>query len=230
MDYFPAMSASRLSVLLGIIFMSAAAPWLRADRVEMQNGDRYFGRVLSVSSNTVVLESEVLGKINVPRKQVASLVFGTNTVAPMVATKVAQTSAPTNPPTAASLAALAGTNADLSAVLRNPDLNTNFIRQVREQMLADSPEAAGKYDEMVNDLLSGKMNMDDLRREARSSADQLRELKRDLGSDAGDSIDAYLDVLDNFLAETDTEPTNASPAPQSKMQASHSAALPAPGH
>jgi len=128
------------------------------------------------------------------------------------------------------LAALAGTNADFSAVLRNPDLNTNFIRQVREQMLAGSPEAADKYDEMVNDLMSGKMNMDDLRREAKSSADQLRELKRDLGSDAGDSIDAYLDVLDNFLAEIDTEPTNASPAPQSKMQASHSAALSAPGH
>jgi hypothetical protein len=229
MDYFPAMSASRLFVLLGVIFMSVAAPRLRADQVEMQNGDRYFGRVLSVSGDTVVLESEVLGKINVPRKQIASLVFGTNAAAPMAATRVAQLSAPTNPPASASLAALAGTNADLSAVLRNPDLNTNFIRQVREQMLAGSPEAAGKYDEMVNELMSGKMNIDDLRREAKSSADQLRELKRDLGSDAGDSIDAYLDVLDSFLEETDAEPTNAASAPQSKMQASHSAALPATG-
>jgi len=230
MSYFLTMIVRRLFISSGIIFMSAAAPWLRADRVEMQNGDRYFGRVMSMSADTVVLESEVLGKINVPRKQVASLVFGTNAAAPMAATQVAQISAPTNPPTAASLAALAGTNADFSAVLRNPDLNTNFIRQVREQMLAGSPEAAGKYDEMVNDLMSGKMNMDDLRREAKSSADQLRELKRDLGSDAGDSIDAYLDVLDNFIAETDIEPTNAASAPQSKMQASHSAALSAPGH
>ena len=229
MDYFSVMSASRLFVLLGVIFMSVAAPRLRADQVEMQNGDRYFGRVLSVSGDTVVLESEVLGKINVPRKQIASLVFGTNAAAPMAATRVAQLSAPTNPPASASLAALAGTNADLSAVLRNPDLNTNFIRQVREQMLAGSPEAAGKYDEMVNELMSGKMNIDDLRREAKSSADQLRELKRDLGSDAGDSIDAYLDVLDSFLEETDAEPTNAASAPQSKMQASHSAALPATG-
>jgi hypothetical protein len=60
--------------------------------------------------------------------------------------------------------------------------------------------------------------MDDLRRQAQSSADQLRELKRDLGPDAGDSIDAYLEVLDNFLDETDAEPATATPAPLPKTQ------------
>jgi len=67
--------------------------------------------------------------------------------------------------------------------------------------------------------MSGELNLNDLRREAKSSADQLRELKRDLGSEAGDSIDAYLGVLDNFLKETAAEPTNATPAPQPKSQA-----------
>ena len=86
-------------------------------------------------------------------------------------------------------------------------------------MLAGSPEAAGKYDEMVNGLMSGELNLNDLRREAKSSADQLRELKRDLGPEAGDSIDAYLVVLDNFLKETAAEPTNATPAPRPKSQA-----------
>jgi hypothetical protein len=229
MGYPPAMNARRLFVVSGIIFMFTAAPPLRADQLEMQNGDRYFGRVLSVSGDTVVLESEVLGKINVPRKQVAGLVFGTNTAAMTAAANAAHVSVPTNPPIPASLAALAGTNADLSAAFGNLDANTNFVRQIREQMLAGSPEAARKYDEMINDLMSGKMNMDDLRREAQSSADQLREIKRDLGSDAGDSIDTYLDVLDSFLEETAPEPTNATPAPQSEMQASHPA-LPAPEH
>jgi hypothetical protein len=46
----------------------------------------------------------------------------------------------------------------------------------------------------------------------------LRALKRDLGPEAGDSLDAYLDVLDNFLKETAAEPTNATPAPQPKTQ------------
>ena len=60
--------------------MFDAALWLQADQVEMQNGDRFSGKVFSVSADTVVLQSDTLGKITVPRKKVASLTFGTNTV------------------------------------------------------------------------------------------------------------------------------------------------------
>ena len=187
---------------------------LRADLVEMQNGDCYYGKVLSVSADTVVLESEVLGKINVPRKTVANLAFGTNAAAPTTATHSAQASVPTNLPSAPSLPALAGTNADLSAALRNLGANTNFIRQIREQILGGDPGAASNYDEMLNGLISGKLNINDLRREAKSSADQLRALKRDLGPEAGDALDSYLEVLDNFLKETAPEPTGAAPAPR----------------
>jgi hypothetical protein len=231
MDYSPGMSASRLSVLFGIIFMFAAAPVLRADRLDLQNGDRYFGRVISISGDSVVLESDVLGKITVPRKNVTGLLFGTNTAAMMPGTNAAQSSVLTNL-SAVPLSSLAGTNADMAALLRNLDVKTNSILQIREKMLAGSPEATGKFDDMVNGLLSGQLSVDDIRREAKSSADQLRELKREIGPDAGDSVDAYLSVLDHFLAETDTadtEPTNAAPAApasQSIMQASH----PAPGH
>jgi len=212
------MRTTFLFVSSGIFFIFVAALWLHADQVEMQNGDRYFGRVLSVSADTVTLESEVLGKINVPRKKVASMAFGTNAAAPKAAANAAPISVPTKPPTAASPAVLAGTNADLSAALRNLGANTNFIGQIRGQMLGGNAGAASNYDEMVNSLMSGKLNLDDLRREAKSSADQLRALKRDLGPDAGGSLDAYLDVLDNFLKETATEPTNTTPAPQSETQ------------
>jgi hypothetical protein len=117
---------------------------------------------------------------------------------------------------AAPAAALANTNLDLSAAFRNLGANTNFIGQIRQQVLAGNPEAASNYDEMVSGLMTGNLNMDDLRREAKSSADQLRQLKRDLGPDAGDSVDAYLSVLDNFLKETDAKPVNAAPAPKSQ--------------
>ncbi len=214
MGYSLAMRIKLLFVSSGIVFILIAAPLLRADQVEMQNGDRYFGKVLSVSADTVVLESEVLGKIDVPRKKVASLAFGTNAAAPKMAAMVAQVSAPTNLPFAASLPALAGTNTDLSAAFRSLGENTNFVRQIREQMLAGSPGAASNYDEMLSGLMNGKLNMNDLRREAKSSADQLRALKRDLGPEAGDSLDGYLEVLDNFLKETAAEPTSSTPAPQ----------------
>ena len=208
------MCSRLLLVLSGMIFMFVAAPRLWADEVEMQNGDRYSGKVLSVSGDTVVLESEVLGKINVPRKKVASLTLGPTAATPKPATNVAQVARSTNLPAAMPTAALANTNMDLTAAFRNLGANTNFIGQIRRQLLADNPEASSNYDELVGGLMSGKLNLDDLRRQAKSSADQLRQLKRDLGPDAGDSLDAYLSVLDDFLKETADAPAGATPAPK----------------
>jgi hypothetical protein len=194
-----------------ITFLSVATG-LRADQVEMQNGERFSGKVLSVSGETVVLQSETLGKINVPRQKVASLTFG-NHPALKRTNAVSSFAASTNR-TATATNRLTLSNADLSAALRSLGGNTNFIRQIRDQMLAGSPGAANKYDAMVNDLLSGKLNLSDIQREAKSAADQLRALKRDLGPDA-DSLDMYLDVLDGFLKETSSNTTPAPAAPPS---------------
>lgn len=219
MGYAPAMRTKLLSVSSGIIFLSVAAFWLRADEVEMQNGDRYFGKVLSVSADSVTLDSEVLGKINVPRKNVASLAFGTNAPARKLKSSVAPVSTPTNLAIAAPPSAATGTNADLAAAIRSLVADTNSAGSIRDQMLAGSPEATAKYDAMVSGLLSGSISMDDLRREAQSDADQLRALKRDLGPDASASLDGYLDVLDDFLNESAVEPTNAGPVSQPQAQA-----------
>jgi len=201
MGYFPAMRVYLLLVTSGLIFIFVAALVLRADEVDMQNGDRYFGRVSSVSADTLVLESDVLGKINIPRKKVTNVAFSTTAVVPA--------SVSTNPPATGSSATLENTNVDLSAAFHNLGANTNFVGQIRQQLLAGNPGAASNYDEMVSGLMSGTMNMDDLRRQAQSAADQLREMKREAGSQADPSIDAYLEVLDNFLKETDVTPANA---------------------
>jgi len=217
MRYGFTMKIKLIPFLSVILFLFVAAGRLRADEVDMQNGDRYFGKVLSVSGDTVVMNSEMLGKINVPRKMVAGLVFGTNTAALVVAGPVTPTSGPTNPPAVpafTSAVALANTNVDLAAALRRLGTGTNFVGQIRQQMLAGSPEAAGKYDEMVNGLMSGNMNLNDLRQQAKASADQLRELKRELGPEADESLDAYLQVLDSFVKETDAGAGGAVAAPQ----------------
>src|SRR5690349_14490374 len=56
---------------------------VRADQIQMQNGDQYFGRVLSLSSDTLTLQSEVLGTIKLPRSRIGAINFGVN--APVVA-------------------------------------------------------------------------------------------------------------------------------------------------
>jgi hypothetical protein len=210
------MRPPRLFLLSGLILLFVAAPRLRADLVEMQNGDRYAGKVLSMTADTVILESDVLGKINVPRKQVASLSLGTNAAVQKAAANAAKVSVPTNLPAAASSVSLTNANGDVSAALRRLGANTNFVVQIRQQMLAGSPEAAGKYDELVGGLMSGQLSLSDLRNQAKSYADQLREMKRDLGPEADDSIDTYLSVLDNFLQETAAEAKGVKPQTKAK--------------
>jgi hypothetical protein len=194
----------------GMILMLIIAPGLRADVLEMQNGDRYSGKVVSISPDTVVLNSEVVGKITVPRNKVVSLLFGTNAVAPKATGNVAQPIA-TNLPMATAPAAGANTNVDLSAAFRQLGANTNFVGQIRQQMLAGNPEATRKYDEMVSGLLSGQLNVNDVRQQAQAAAAQLRALKRELGPEADDSLDGYLQVLDGFIKETAQEPADAEP-------------------
>jgi len=101
----------------------------------------------------------------------------------------------------------------LSAALGQLGGDTNFIGQIRQQMLAGNPEAAGKFDELVSGLFSGQLNLNDLRRQAESSAAQLRALKRDLGPEADDTLDGYLKILDAFVKEAAAEPANQAPTP-----------------
>jgi hypothetical protein len=208
------MRTTLLLAGFGMFLFALVVPGLHADLVEMQNGDRYFGKVVSVSANTVVFSSEMLGKIQVPRQKVATLTFGNITAAPPATSHPAQ-SVPPSVPAMTATSPLAGTNVDLSAALRRLGSDTNFVAQIRQQMLAGSPEANAKYDEMVGGLLSGKLNLNDLRQEAQSSAKQLQELKQELGPDADEEFDGYLDVLNQFIQETAADPTVTGPKPKS---------------
>jgi hypothetical protein len=204
------MSLKLLFVGAGMVLILIAIPGLRADVLEMQNGDRYSGKVISVTPDTVVLTNELLGKITVPRGKVMNLSFGTNTIAP----KVAVTPAPpvsTNLSVITSAAAVANTNLNLSAAFRQLGADTNFVGQIRQQMLAGNPEAVSKYNNLVNGLLSGQLSVGDIRQQAQSAAAQIRELKRELGPDAGDSLDGYLQILDSFIKETANEPADTTP-------------------
>ncbi len=194
------------------LVLLVATVCLPADEVQMQNGDRYFGKVLSLSTNTLVMHSDLLGAVRLPREKVALITLGTT------ATNFVRGGPMPN------LQSAPATNTifDLSTSLKQLEANTNFIQQVQAQFLgAAGPEANKKYNEMVGGLMSGKLSMNDLRTEAKSAADQLKELKRDLGEDAGWALDGYLAILENFLQETGPPPagtvtnvSGASPKPK----------------
>lgn len=163
----------------------------------MKNGEHYAGKILAVTSNSVVLQSDMLGKVTVPRANVSSLSFGA-TAGTNTFRSGSNSLAAAQPPRIAS-----STNKTLAAQFQNLGANTNFIQQVRSQMLTGAdPAASQKYDELVDGLLSGKLDVNDIRKEAQSSIQKINELKRELGPEASSSLDSYLEILQNFVNET----------------------------
>ena len=159
----------------------------------MNNGDHYHGTVLSVTTNALAFQSDVLGSISLSRTKVAQIVVG----------KALSANAPTLSPPTGIYTPKPTTAAASEPVLLQLRSQTNLIQQVHNQYLGDAPpEAKLKFDQMLNDLSTGRMNLGDLRAEAKSAADQLRSLRKELGADATDGLDGYLTILDNFVQES----------------------------
>ena len=211
--------ALAMAVLAAVLFCGAGG-WLGADQVQMQNGDRYIGKVLSMTPATVVLQSEVLGVLSLARTNVAAISFGTNAV---------QLGSPTNLQFNLSPAPSGNAHRDFLAAVQELRVGTNVVQQVREQMLAGTgPEANKKFDEMVAGVRTGKLQLEHIRTEAETATKQIEELKRSLGPDAGGLLDAYLEILNGFLEETappkapntnaPVAPTKSKPAPVGPVQ------------
>ena len=211
-DQLRKMSTAFCAVTFLLLLSFAAL----GDVVQMQNGDRYVGKIVAMTNDVVFVQSEVLGLVKVPREKVAAITLGTATPQPPA------TPAATTPPAAAAtqqtntvvrVSSVPGTNAttDFQALLRQQPNSAKLMEQVKSQYLADaSPEAQAKFNDMMGGLISGKLTVSDIRREAKSAADQLRALKKELGDQAGD-LDGYLQILDHFLSEPDSSPAPPRP-------------------
>ena len=202
----------------------------------MQNGDRYVGKVLSLNSDTLILQNDVLGTMHLPRSKVTSINLGSvlpQTTRPQVAAGAGGHSprptatnslslSPAATPGLINRLALANpSGSDLTAAFREMGTNSPLIQQVRSQFLNDAgPEANKKFNDLLGGLMSGNLSVQDIRLEAKSAADQIRAMRKDLGEDAGGALDGYLAILDSFLKETETtygatNAPSASPKPKS---------------
>jgi hypothetical protein len=165
----------------------------RNDEVRMRNGDCLGGRVLSLNSNSLLFLSPVLGKVSLPRCEVAFIALR-----PLATHKnalaLSNTNLDTPPPQ----------SGDLAAALSQYDPNSGTVQDLKNQLLSNAgPAATQKFNEMLAGLMSGKMTVDDIRSQAQTVSAQARALKRDLGNDpAAEALDGYLDILDSFLQQT----------------------------
>jgi hypothetical protein len=184
-----------LMIVLSALGLGTAG-WAPADQVIMQNGDSYSGKVLSVSTNVLVLQNDNLGTVVLPRTKIATVSFGTAMALPPLETPSSVPATPQPGPSATN-------SISDPAALRGIRDQTNLIQMVQAQMLGSaSPDAVQKYDEMLDGLSTGKIDLNDLRKQAQDAANQLRALKQEAGPDADGELDSYLAILDNFLQES----------------------------
>ena len=94
----------------------------RADQVEMLNGDRYVGAVMTMSADTVFLQSDVLGQIKIPRGKFRRLLWEKHRYVQLI------------PPT--SVPAPATT--DASGPLAQLAAHTNLVDGIKKQFLGDA--------------------------------------------------------------------------------------------
>lgn len=233
MEYLGAMTKTLTCALLAALTLPVFA-----DQIEMQNGDRFNGRVLSLSADKVVLQNDNLGRITLPRGKVALLSIG---AAPESGTSANAAHGPASAvtaigpagslnvtlqapvPHATSMSATANTfdtptnqtpknpksivitgdKGEIAAALKSLGANTNFIEQIRGQILSDAgPKANQQFNDMLGGLMGGQIDLSSLRAQAKSAADQLRAYQKEMGPAADDAFDSYLTILDNFLKET----------------------------
>jgi hypothetical protein len=180
--------------LLILSLCLAPAGIVGADSVELTNGDHYSGTVLSVSLSNVSLRSEIQGLIVLPREKVATIVFSPTTdktnASPTTDSLERQVLALTVAP---------GTVAQLSS----GNTSSNLVGQVQSQLLAAAGrEATQKYNQMATDLLSGKLSIPELRRQAQETLKAVEQSKQDVGPEMDDLVGSYLSILRDFLQET----------------------------
>ncbi len=206
------------ALFLGMLIWADPA---QGDQVEMLNGDRYVGRVQSLGSDVLVLQSEVLGTLRLPRIRISTVTLESTQAGPANnGARVAPVGPRSNSVAHAAAATSTNVAPDFSVAMRQLVGNSNVIQQVQQKFLADAgPEAQGKFNDLVGGLLSGRVGVNDLRTEARATLDQARKVRNELGEEGGGMLASYLAILEGFLKES--EPaivlTNAPATPGKPM-------------
>lgn len=201
--------------LFGVAVSSSSA-----DQITLRNGDVLNGKVLSMATNTLVLQDDSLGTLTLPRLKVANITFGaaaaaaTTAAMPVGAVTLSFTNTvQASPKITAQPQPNSAVDSELQAMAREIQNHSNLVQEVTAQVLGSSasPAAADKINELLNGLSSGQLDMNGLRSQVQSAADQLRDYKKQMGSDAGEEVDAYLAILNTFLNETAPANTNSVP-------------------
>jgi hypothetical protein len=179
------------TALAAVLLFSAG---LRADSVQLVNGDVLNGRVVALDEQQLRLESDVHGKLSIPRAKVVAITLGDRKLAPVAAA----------PAPAAVPAGPASSLDDLFKQLRAGAAGANEVGEVQKLVpLLSSPDAMGFFQEKLRGLRDGSLNVQDIRKEAIRARDQVKAATKGLGPEADQALAPYLGILERFINESD---------------------------
>ena len=107
---------------------------------------------------------------------------------------------------------------DVIDKLRTDGLDASALSQAQSQVpLLAIPGVRGYFDRTLGDLISGQMNLRDLRKDALRAREGLVDIQKVLGPN-GAALNGYLMIFDGFLRQTKPKPPARSQSPVPKPE------------
>jgi hypothetical protein len=190
----------------------------KADLIELTNGDHYRGNVIGMTQTTLEFQSEIQGRVKLPREKVARITLREPVSQPTAVTPQAIPSTPETRNHKPETSTLSQAD-EVTKQMREQGIDPRIVKQVQEQIFGKaSPEAAQKFNDTMEGLMSGRVSVQDIRAQALDSIKQIKAARAELGDEAGGMLDGYLAVLEKFVQETGpggsaTVPRPAAPNP-----------------
>lgn len=212
------MIVSRLFFLIAL-FLFALPATVRADRLQLSNGDEIEGELLEVSESIIRFRHPVLGTFTVPRQQVHAIELGKERGGNRIMADGSEAPPETpeevidrlvNPQVTPDAVKKLEKGAMKHATpegaveqLRREGVDSKMMGQLHGMLPGfGSPEVQKIFEDRVTGLMSGSLTINDIRNEAIDVRDQLKELMDDLGS-GGEALRGYYGILDGFIKKTD---------------------------
>lgn len=205
----------------GLVILTTSP--LFADTIELSNGDVINGQVVSLDAKQLVLKSKLLGELKLDREKVSAIHLGDKPVLTRQAAPAANP-APQKPaidPRVQNVLNSVPSSEDVVKQLQGGAVNPQMIGALQSKFpLLNTPEASGYFNDTLSGLMSGKINIGDIRKDAVKARDQLKDLQDELGPD-GAALNGYMSILNKFINETEPPPSAKKPTvkqPESKKK------------
>ncbi len=196
---------------------------VRAEIIELENGDIIQAELLQVTEKTLRIRHEIFGEVDIPRARVHAIVMrdpksgNTKKLKPdgseaeqetpkqIIDRLVNKDFGPRSIKELEQGAKRQMTPRDAVEQLRREGVDPELKRSLHMMLPGfGTPEVQGYFNNRVDGLMKGSLSIQDIRKDAIGARDQLREIMDDLGQD-GAALQGYFSILNNFIEKTRPE-------------------------